>query len=157
MAHPRKRSEINVDLVRELAELLTESNLTEIEYDSGTWRIRVIRQPTAAQPAAGPPVALPPPVPAHTDTDTAAEESALLAHPGLLTSPMVGVVYTSPEPEAPPYVRVGDTVQSGDPVLLIEAMKVFNTITAPRAGRIIRLFVGSGQPVEFGEPLLIIE
>jgi acetyl-CoA carboxylase biotin carboxyl carrier protein len=155
MAHPRKRSEINVDLVRELAELLTESNLTEIEYDSGTWRIRVIRQPTAAQPAAGPPVALPPPVPAHADT--AAEESALLAHPGLLTSPMVGVVYTSPEPEAPPYVRVGDTVQSGDPVLLIEAMKVFNTITAPRAGRIIRLFVGSGQPVEFGEPLLIIE
>jgi acetyl-CoA carboxylase biotin carboxyl carrier protein len=154
MAQPRKRSEINVDLVRELAALLTETNLSEIEYDSGTWRIRVIRQSTSVSGAAMP-GALPPAAAAHADSAT--EESALLAHPGLLTSPMVGVVYTSPEPEAPPYVRVGDPVQAGDPVLLIEAMKVFNTITAPRAGHIVRLFVASGQPVEFGEPLLIIE
>jgi acetyl-CoA carboxylase biotin carboxyl carrier protein len=154
MAQPRKHNELNVDLVRELAALLTESNLSEIEYDSGTWRIRVIRQLASALPAAAP-VSLPPATPAHADA--AGEESAVLAHPGLLTSPMVGVVYTSPEPEAPPYVRVGDLVQAGDPVLLIEAMKVFNTITAPRTGRIVRLFVGSGQPVEFGEPLLIIE
>jgi acetyl-CoA carboxylase biotin carboxyl carrier protein len=154
MAQPRKRSELNVDLVRELAALLTETNLSEIEYDSGTWRIRVIRQ-SASAPGAALPVALPPAGPAHADPTV--EENALLAHPGLLTSPMVGIVYTSPEPEAPPYVRVGDPVQAGDPVLLIEAMKVFNTINAPRAGRIVRLFVASGQPVEYGEPLLIIE
>src|SRR5574338_1488091 len=129
MVQPRKRSEPSVDLVRELAELLTERNLSEIEYDSGTWRIRVIRQQTYAAPGTAP-VALASPPPAHTN----AEESALLAHPGLLTSPMVGIVYTSPEPEAPPYVRVGDMVEVGDPVLLIEAMKVFNTIAAPRAG-----------------------
>ncbi len=153
MVQPRKRNELNVDLVRELAELLTESNLSEIEYDSGTWRIRVIRQPTSAPPSPAPPVGLP----ATAQTQAASDESTLLAHPGLLTSPMVGVVYTSPEPDAPPFVRVGDLVQAGDPVLLIEAMKVFNTIAAPRAGKIIRIFVASGQPVEFGEPLLIIE
>lgn len=152
MAQPRNRNGINVDLVRELAELLTERNLSEIEYDSGSWRIRVARQVTTGQPAAGA-VAPAPATPAVGDSD----ESAILAHPGLLTSPMVGVVYTSPEPGAPPYVRVGDEVEAGAPVLLIEAMKVFNTITAPRAGRVIRLFVGTGQPVEFGEPLLIIE
>ncbi|MFO1154372.1 MAG: biotin/lipoyl-containing protein [Rhodospirillales bacterium] len=151
MVQTRKRSELNVGLVRELAELLSEHSLSEIEYDSGTWRIRVARQ-LATAPLGAAPVTL-----TSAASAEAAEESALLAHPGLLTSPMVGVVYTSPEPEAPPYVRVGDTVQAGDPVLLIEAMKVFNTIAAPRAGRVVRLFVNSGQPVEFGEPLLIIE
>ncbi|MFO1127883.1 MAG: acetyl-CoA carboxylase biotin carboxyl carrier protein subunit [Rhodospirillales bacterium] len=153
MADPTNCTELNVDLLRELAELLSEHNLTEIEYDSGTWRVRVARQTTLVQPLGTPSSA----AAAVAGADDASEESALLAHPGLLASPMVGVVYTAPEPGGPPYVRVGDTVQTGDTVLLIEAMKVFNPISAPRGGRILRLFVSSGQPVEYGEPLLIIE
>ncbi|HEC14773.1 MAG TPA: acetyl-CoA carboxylase biotin carboxyl carrier protein, partial [Rhodospirillales bacterium] len=78
-------------------------------------------------------------------------------HPGVVVSPMVGMAYTSPDPDTPPYVKVGDQVSEGDTLLLIEAMKVFNPIKAPRAGKVTRILIDTGTPVEFGEPLLIIE
>lgn len=154
MTHSNGGNEINLDLVRDLAQVLNENGLSEIEVTAGDLRVRVARSVTVATPAA-----LPPGVSRGGDDTAAAgnDEAARLSHPGLLTSPMVGVVYTQPEPDAPPFVRVGDTVSVGDTILLIEAMKVFNTISAHRAGRITRIFVSNGIPVEFGEPLVIIE
>lgn len=148
-------------LVEALAAVLSRADLTEIEFEKDGRRIRLTRQvATLAAGAAAVAVSTapsPPAAAAALAVAEASEEQALLAHPGLLASPMVGVVYTAPEPGTPPFVRVGDTVKAGDPVLLIEAMKVFNPIAAPRAGRIRHVFVGNGQPVEYGEPLLIIE
>lgn len=148
-------NEINIDLVRQLAQVLDENGLSEIEVAAGELRVRVARTVTVATPAALAPVE------GRGGDDTPAaggnDDAARLSHPGLLTSPMVGVVYTRPEPDAPPFVRVGDMVSVGDTILLIEAMKVFNTISAHRAGRITRIFVSNGMPVEFGEPLVIIE
>lgn len=142
-------------LARQLAQLLAESNLSEVELTDGDLRIRLARTlsaPVAVAPATvhSVPAAPIPAAPAH-------EENSLLSHPGLVTSPMVGVVYTSPEPSTPPFVQVGETVAEGATLLLIEAMKVFNPITAPRAGRVTRILVANGAPVEYGEPLLLIE
>lgn len=146
------------ELARQLARLLAESNLSEVELTDGDLRIRLARTllaPVAVAPATvhSMPVAPTAPIPAAP----APEENTLLSHPGLVTSPMVGVVYTSPEPSAPPFVQVGETVSEGTTLLLIEAMKVFNPITAPRAGRVTRVLVANGAPVEYGEPLLLIE
>lgn len=153
MTPPRKPKSASAALVRELALLLDETNLTEIELVDGELRIRVAR--TAFAPMA------PASYPHVSDTATAAatprEDAAPAPHPGLITSPMVGVVYTSPEPSLPAFVNVGDTVAEGTTLLLIEAMKVFNPITAPRAGRVASIFVTNGSPVEYGEPLLVIE
>lgn len=154
------KTQIDAGLVRDLAALLDETGLTEIEYDSGTWCIRVARHPTPVAPVAPPPVA-PTPAPLTSagrgEGVVGADAEPPSDHPGLLTSPMVGVVYTAAEPDAPPFVNVGDSVAVGDTVLLIEAMKVFNTIKAHRAGRISRVFVSNGVPVEYGEPLLLID
>jgi acetyl-CoA carboxylase biotin carboxyl carrier protein len=147
------KTPIDSELVRTLAGLLDETNLTEIEYDTGTLRIRVARGggPVAFHPAmaghAAPPVAQP--------GQTAAEDDA--NHPGAVTSPMVGVAYMSPEPGAAKFVNPGDVVAEGQTLMLIEAMKTFNPIRAPRGGKILRIMVTDGQPVEFSEPLLIIE
>jgi acetyl-CoA carboxylase biotin carboxyl carrier protein len=140
------------DLVRALAGLLTETGLTEIEYDTGGWRVRVARTPApvAAPPAATPTGAAPETLPAGVGPPFAVSEA-------VLTSPMVGVVYTAPEPGAPPYVQLGDAVAAGATVLLIEAMKVFNPIKAHRAGTVTRILVTGGTPVEYGEPLMVIE
>ena len=143
------------DIVRTLAALLDETNLTEIEYGAGDVRIRVARSPApvtvshapyAAAPAiAGhPPVAQPAGV---SDAD----------HPGAVTSPMVGVSYLAPEPGAAKFVNPGDVVSEGQTLMLIEAMKTFNPIRAPRGGKVTRILVSDGQPVEYGEPLVIIE
>lgn len=145
---------IDSELVRSLAHLLDETNLTEIEYDTGSVRIRVARQglPMAvhhAVPAAVPAVAAAP-VAQQAATDDA-------SHPGAVTSPMVGVSYLAPEPGAAKFVEVGQTVSEGQTLMLIEAMKTFNPIRAPRAGKLVRFLVTDGQPVEFGEPLAIIE
>jgi len=141
------RTQIDDELVRRLAALLQETNLTEIEYEVGGLRLRVARAPApaAVQVAAAPMITAAAPAPA-----AAAERS------GSVDSPMVGVAYRGPEPGAKPFVAEGDEVKEGDTLLLIEAMKTFNPIAAPRAGRIIRFLVGDGQPVEFGEPLLIL-
>jgi acetyl-CoA carboxylase biotin carboxyl carrier protein len=145
-------------LVRALARVLTGSELSEIEFEKDGCRIRLSRQAAPVVVAAPAPAvaaaAMPAGAPAAAE---AGDEQALLSHPGVLPSPMVGVCYTSPEPGAPPFFRVGDEVRAGDTVVLIEAMKVFNPIAAPKAGRIRHVFVGNGQPVEYGEPLLIIE
>ena len=141
------RTQIDDELVRRLAALLQETNLTEIEYEVGGLRLRVARAPApaAVQVAAAPMITAAAPAPA-----AAAERS------GSVDSPMVGVAYRGPEPGAKPFVAEGDEVKEGDTLLLIEAMKTFNPIAAPRAGRIIRFLVGDGQPVEYGEPLLIL-
>ncbi|QNT68267.1 acetyl-CoA carboxylase biotin carboxyl carrier protein [Defluviicoccus vanus] len=151
MTPPRKPKSASAALVRELALLLDETNLTEIELVEGELRIRVARTAFAPMaPASYPHVG-------DTATATPREDAAPAPHPGLITSPMVGVVYTSPEPSLPAFVNVGDTVAEGTTLLLIEAMKVFNPITAPRAGRVVSVFVTNGSPVEYGEPLLVIE
>jgi acetyl-CoA carboxylase biotin carboxyl carrier protein len=158
MTASKKHLEPGTELVRELAQLLSESNLSEIEYENADCRIRVARAPGA--PLAG--AIVHPATAAAADglsdvSPAARDDAALMSHPGLLTSPMVGVAYTSPDPDAAPFVRAGNSVSEGETVLLIEAMKVFNPIAAPRSGRVLRIFVANGTPVEYGEPLLIIE
>lgn len=156
MTAPPSTPDPRAELVRQLALLLAETDLSEIELTDGGLQIRIARNspPVASAAIAAPTIpaatAVTPPAPPQ-------EENAHLSHPGLITSPMVGVVYTSPEPNAPAFVAVGDKVAAGATLLLIEAMKVFNPITAPRAGRIIQIFVTNGTPVEYGEPLLVIE
>ncbi len=147
---------IDSELVRSLAHLLDETNLTEIEYDTGSVRIRVARQgvPMAvhhAVPAAAAAVAAAPVAQQAVTADDAA------SHPGAVTSPMVGVAYLAPEPGAAKFIEVGATVAEGQTLMLIEAMKTFNPIRAPRGGKISRILITDGQPVEFGEPLVIIE
>ncbi|WP_112664053.1 acetyl-CoA carboxylase biotin carboxyl carrier protein [Microvirga flavescens] len=159
-----KDNPFDPDLVRELATLISDTDLTEIEVEKGDLRIRVARAtatqvavPYAAAPyptAAPTPVVAPPPA-AVTEAAPAAVKSA--SHPGAVLSPMVGTAYLRPSPEAKPFVEVGSKVQAGDKVLLIEAMKTFNEITAPRAGTVTAIHVEDGSPVEYGEPLIVIE
>ena len=147
MANKPER-EIDEDLVHQLTRLLDETGLTEIEYGRDGWHIRVAKGGVAVTTAT-PPAITPPPVSDKTEFPV---ESA-----NAVTSPMVGVVFTSADPETPPFVKVGDTVTEDQTLLLIEAMKVFNPITAPRAGKITQILITNGAPVEFGEPLLILE
>ena len=144
------RTQIDDELVRRLAALLTETNLTEIEYEVGGLRLRVARgaTPLAAHMA---PATVAAPVPGVPPAPTGP-----VVHNGAVNSPMVGVAYRGAEPGAKPYVAEGDQVAEGETLMLIEAMKTFNPIMAPRAGRVVRFLVGDGQPVEFGEPLLIL-
>jgi acetyl-CoA carboxylase biotin carboxyl carrier protein len=143
-------SAIDHDLVRELAKLLDETGLTEIDYERDGQRVRVARH---YQPVTGPAAA--PSAPAVLSTPITALEPA--KHPGVVNSPMVGTAYRGPEPGSRPYVEIGSTVRAGDTLLIVEAMKTMNQIPAPRAGRVIQILVEDGQPVEFGEPLMIIE
>lgn len=140
---------IDAERVRELSRLLAETGLDEIEYAGADWRVRVVRR------GAGPPAAGAAGRPGESAAAKAAETFA--DHPGVVKSPMVGVVFTSPDPATPPFVRVGDQIAEGQTLLLIEAMKVYNPIKAPRAGKLARIFVASGTPVEYGEPLVLIE
>ena len=149
-------SDVDSDLVRKLAALLEETGLTEIEYATDSWRIRVVRSAGSApaatpvtNPAAGPNN----PAPAQAASTMEVEES----HPGAVTSPMVGIVYITPEPGATPFIKVGDAVQEGQTLLLIEAMKTFNEVRAQRAGKVTQILVEDGAPVEYGEELLILE
>lgn len=140
------------ELVRELAQLVTETNLLEIEVEKGDLRIRVVRgvpAPLTVPIAAAPTPALP-------GLETAPVQPKA-AHPGAVLSPMVGTAFRKPSPEAKPFVEVGSRVEVGDKLLLVEAMKTFNEIVAVRAGRVSAVFVEDGQPVEYGEPLLVIE
>jgi acetyl-CoA carboxylase biotin carboxyl carrier protein len=153
------------DLVRELATMIANTDLTEIEVEKGDLRIRVTRSVTAqvavpvpmpgtpalAAPAPSPVVAPPP----ANDAPAATARSA--NHPGTVLSPMVGTAYRKPSPDSKNFVEIGSKVAAGDKVLLVEAMKTFNEIVAPRAGTITAIFVEDGTPVEYGEPLLVIE
>jgi acetyl-CoA carboxylase biotin carboxyl carrier protein len=137
--------------IRTLAAILRETSLTEIELVEGDRRIRLVRAGGAGQGAA-PAIPVPAPVPA---VASMAVEEAI--PPGAVTSPMVGIAYLAPEPGATPFVTVGRTVAAGQTVLLIEAMKTFNQIKAPHAGTVTRILIASGEPVEYAQPLLVIE
>jgi acetyl-CoA carboxylase biotin carboxyl carrier protein len=150
----RQKPAIDYELIRSLAQLLEETGLTEIEIEHDGDRVRVARQAHA--------VAVPSHVPASAPLEAAARavETAAIdpaKHPGAVTSPMVGTAYLAPEPGARPFVEVGTRVQVGDTLLIVEAMKTMNQIPTPRAGTVIQVLVEDGQPVEFGEPLMIIE
>lgn len=142
--------DVDEDLVRKLANLMDDTGLSEIEYRSGEQVLRVARGGGIMTVGA-----LPPPVSGEAPSSQAPAESG--PHPGAVTAPMVGVVYLGPEPGSPPFIKPGDVVTEGQTLLLIEAMKTFNPVRAPRAGRIDRILVTDKIPVEFGEELVIIE
>jgi acetyl-CoA carboxylase biotin carboxyl carrier protein len=137
----------DAELIRTLAALLTETGLTEIEYAIGDRRIRIARTPAAAPSAVVPAAAPSPPLPASTPRDNL----------GDVRAPMVGTAYLAPQPGDPPFVRLGDSVVEGQPLLIIEAMKVMNQIRAHRSGRIAQILVADAQPVEYGAVLMTIE
>jgi len=147
--------------IRELAQILRDSDLTEIELVDNDTRVKLVRQISVAPMAM--PMAAPIAMPAAGAPAAVAAAPAAAAgvddadHPGAVTSPMVGVAYLSSEPTAAPFVTVGSKVAQGQTLLLIEAMKTYNQIKAPRAGTVTRILVESGTPVEFGEPLMIVE
>ncbi|MGA0598900.1 acetyl-CoA carboxylase biotin carboxyl carrier protein [Enterovirga sp. CN4-39] len=147
-------------LVRELASLLSDTDLSEIEVEKGDLRIRVARSVTVAPAMMAPmpapaPIAVPLP-PAPGNGLGAAGSAEPRHHPDAVTSPMVGTAYRRPSPGAKPFVEVGSSVNAGDKLLLIEAMKTFNDIVAPRGGTVTAIYVEDGQPVEYGEPLIVI-
>jgi acetyl-CoA carboxylase, biotin carboxyl carrier protein len=150
--------QVDVKLVRELAKMLDATNLTEIEVEDGDRKIRVARKP-AAQNATYAPMAAPQPAaPAPVATAPAASAPAVAAGPaaGTIKSPMVGTCYLTPEPDAPAFVKVGDAVKPGQTLLIVEAMKVMNPITAPTAGTVQAVLVENGQPVEYDQPLIVV-
>jgi acetyl-CoA carboxylase biotin carboxyl carrier protein len=152
---------IDPSLVRELAQLLTDNELTEIEVQDGERRIKVTREPApvigaapavaASLQAAAPALTAPP---MHAREDVGAQEEEVAGN--TVKSPMVGTAYLSPEPSGKPFVEAGDTVKAGDTLLIVEAMKVMNPITAPEGGVVRKLLVADGQPVEFDQPLVVI-
>ncbi len=148
----------DVDLVRELADILNDTDLNEIEWKKGDLKIRVSKgggQMVQAVAAPAPaPVAAAPAAPAGGLVSV--ESAAPATHKDATTSPMVGTAYTRPSPDADSFVKVGDSVKEGDTILLIEAMKTFNPITAPKSGKVEAVYVEDAQPVEFGEPLFVI-
>jgi acetyl-CoA carboxylase biotin carboxyl carrier protein len=152
---------VDVDLVRQLAELLDTTQLTEIEVEDGDRRIRVARKAAAA---AAPAVYHAPPPPAPTASAPTAvaslpseQPAAEVSHANAVRSPMVGTAYLSAEPGAAPFATVGKQVQAGDTLLIVEAMKVMNPITAPNAGTVKAVLIENGQPVEFDQPLVVVE
>ncbi len=145
-----KSSSIDAEIIRDLADLLSETGLTEIEIEHKDLRVRVARGGAPAPAVTAAP-------PAAVSAAAAASETTPAASPGTVTSPMVGTVYLAPEPGANPFVEVGGTVSEGQTVMIVEAMKTMNHIPSPRAGTITQILVEDGQPVEFGEPLVVIE
>jgi acetyl-CoA carboxylase biotin carboxyl carrier protein len=158
-----KANPFDPDLVRELASLLAETDLTEIEVAKGDLRIRVARNLTASLSVPVPASVAVAAAPAAVVAPPAGSEGGLpgakpaAAHAGAVLSPMVGTAWRKPSPEARNFAEIGSKVEAGDKLLLVEAMKTFNDIVAPRAGTVTAIFVEDGQPVEYGEPLLVIE
>jgi acetyl-CoA carboxylase biotin carboxyl carrier protein len=153
---PKEKPADERELIRELAMLLDETNLTEIEIERAGLRLRVARNISIAAAApiayqAAPMAAAPAAAPA------AAATADIAKHPGMVPSPMVGTVYLASEPGAKPFIDVGSKVKVGDTLLIIEAMKTMNQIPSTRAGTVTQILVEDGQPVEYGEPLVIIE
>jgi acetyl-CoA carboxylase biotin carboxyl carrier protein len=140
------------ELIRTLADLLTQNGLTEIEYAVGDRLVRVSRRTSASPVVTGHTINTAPAAP--QPSDGTAPPSG---NPGAVTAPMVGTVYLAPQPGAPAFVHLGEMVETGRTLLIIEAMKVMNEIRAPRAGRVARILVEDTQPVEYGEPLMVIE
>jgi len=140
---------VDHDVIRELAKLLDETGLTEIEYQRDGTSIRVARHSAPAGRGYAPETPRPASAPA--------ESADPAQHPGAITSPMVGTAYLAPAPDAKPFVDVGSQVKAGETLMIIEAMKTMNQIPAPRSGTVTQILIENGQPVEFGEPLMIIE
>ena len=157
---PKNPVEPATELVKALANILDDAGLSELEYETDDVAIRLSRVSGAAPVAAVAPVAAPAVVAAPTAAPAAqsAEGAAdLSAHPGAVMSPMVGTAYVSPEPGAPAFVKEGNTVKKGQTLLIVEAMKVMNPITAPQDGTVSKIMVKNAQPIEFGEVLVVIE
>ncbi|KQV57176.1 MULTISPECIES: acetyl-CoA carboxylase biotin carboxyl carrier protein [unclassified Caulobacter] len=163
-ADPVEAPAIDARLVRKIADILKDTGLTEIEVEHGGLKIRVARELTAApvnyvQQAAAPAYA---PAPAAATAPAAAPAAEAAPAPAAargdaVKSPMVGTVYMSPQPGADAFIKVGDTVSAGQTLLIVEAMKTMNPISAPKAGKVVEILVEDAQPVEFGEPLVVIE
>lgn len=158
---------LDTKIISKLAEILDNSSLTELEYEDESCRISLSRHP---HPAPVPPMPMPVPAPmpaplaapasatpAVAPAPAASAETDYSKHPDSVKSPMVGVVYLSSDPNSPNYVKVGDTVAEGDTVCLIEAMKTYNPVKAHKGGKVSKILVESGDPVEYGEPLVVIE
>ena len=139
--------------VKELADILDQAGLAELEYETDAVAIRLSRVNTTA-PVAAAPVAAAPIAIAEPALDLPANPAD---HPGAVKSPMVGTVYTAPEPDAPAFITEGAAVTAGQTLFIVEAMKVMNPITAPKAGTVVKIFVQNAQPIEFGEALVIVE
>ena len=151
---------IDTRLVRKLADILADTGLTEIEVEQGDLKIRVAREVTVAAPQmtyAAAPVAAPQPAAATAPATTAPAAAEETQRGEAVKSPMVGTVYLQPQPGSPSFIKVGDQVSAGQTLLIVEAMKTMNPIPAPNAGVVLRILVEDGQPVEFGEPLVIVE
>ena len=150
--------EMDTEFVRKLAEILEETHLGEIELADGERRIRVARPQVTVAAA---PVAFAAPAAlaagGNAGPSALANGSDLAAHPGAVKSPMVGTAYLAPEPGKPAFVTIGDKIAAGQTLLIIEAMKTFNPIKAPKAGMVTQILVENAQPVEFGQPLMIVE
>ena len=140
--------------VKELAGILDQAGLAELEYETDAVAIRLSRVTAAATVAAAAPVAAAPVAIAEPVAELPANSAD---HPGAVKSPMVGTVYTAPEPDAPAFITEGATVAAGQTLFIVEAMKVMNPITAPKAGTVVKIFVQNAQPIEFGEALVIVE
>jgi acetyl-CoA carboxylase biotin carboxyl carrier protein len=153
---PAGGMQVDPNLVRQLAELLDDTRLTEIEVQDGDRRIRVVRNIPTAAPAAAP-VSLAAAPAAAAPVAAAAAEVPAADHPGTVRSPMVGTVYLAAEPGSKAFVSAGDKVAAGDTLLIVEAMKVMNPIVSPRAGTVKAVLVDNSQPVEFDQPLVIVE
>jgi acetyl-CoA carboxylase biotin carboxyl carrier protein len=146
--------EMDTEFIRKLAKLLEETNLGEIEMADGDRRIRVARPKTVVTPVAPAAVAA---APAAAATPAASVANDASKHPGAVKSPMVGTAYLCPEPGKPVFVNIGDKITAGQTLLIIEAMKTFNPIKAPKAGTVAQVLIDNAQPVEFGQPLMIVE
>jgi acetyl-CoA carboxylase biotin carboxyl carrier protein len=154
MGKAPKKPDVDRELILELTKLLDETGLTEIEIEQDGQRVRVARGARAAAPAAA---AAAPTAPSRPVSESMSAPLDPAKHAGVVISPMVGTAYAGAEPNAKPYVEIGNRVKAGDTLLIIEAMKTMNQIPAPRAGTVIQILFEDGQPVEFGEPLVIIE
>ena len=158
-----KNDEIDTALVRSLADILNDTDLTEIEVERGDLKIRVAREVTMAAPVqyAAAPAAAPAPVaaaPAAPQAAMPSDPATIVARSGEeVKSPMVGTAYLQASPEAPPFVQPGDKVKKGQTLLIVEAMKTMNPIQSPRDGVVVEVLVGDAQPVEFGEALILLE
>ncbi len=151
---------IDADAIKQLAELLDETGLNEIEVADGDQAIRVSKGGStvvAGAPTAAAPLSMPSDPTAPGQPNTSAPDNVAHAHPGAITSPMVGTAYMAQEPDKPAFVSKGDSVQAGDTLMIIEAMKVMNPIKAEKSGTVTQILAEDGQPIEFGDVLMVIE
>ncbi len=153
MSKEEKPDPLEGKMIRDLAAILEETGLSEIEIEKAGLRLRVARNIQMVASA----YAAPPPAAGAAASAGAPRPSDISGHPGLVASPMVGTAYMAPSPGANTFVKIGDMVTEGQTLLIIEAMKTMNQIPSPRAGRVTQIIISDGQPVEFGEPLMIVE